>query len=233
MSESMARPAMLIVRRSIVDQLAASVAFRMMCTRPARVISTPMPRATSRMLCGKRKTWAEAPPSTCISSYGLPSTSTRIIDGGKAPGIAAEARRMVRQSSSAFGSPLAATAPRFQITGWRASKFVVPTRRMRPFVASGPVKAMAVASGLLAQRSRWGCRPHSCFTMFLSPPSVAPNRPARHPCATDITYIPGGAPIQRTPLANSLSWMKRQPARSAAPRSSLAPEMPRMLPTIT
>jgi hypothetical protein len=27
--------------------------------------------------------------------------------------------------------------------------------------------------------------------------------------------------------------MKRQPARSAAPRSSLAPEMPRMLPTIT
>jgi len=42
-----------------------------------------------------------------------------------------------------------------------------------------------------------------------------------------------GAPIHRTPLANSLSWMKRQPARSAAPRSSLAPEMPRMLPTIT
>src|SRR4029453_3963558 len=38
---------------------------------------------------------------------------------------------------------------------------------------------------------------------------------------------------QRTPLANSLSLMKRQPARSAAPRSSLAPEMPRMLPTIT
>jgi hypothetical protein len=50
---------------------------------------------------------------------------------------------------------------------------------------------------------------------------------------TDITYIPTGAPIQRAPLANSLSWMKRQPARSAAPRSSLAPEMPRMLPTIT
>ena len=41
------------------------------------------------------------------------------------------------------------------------------------------------------------------------------------------------APIHRTPLANSLSWMKRQPARSAAPRSSLAPEIPRMLPTIT
>ncbi len=77
-----------------------------------------------------------------------------------------------------------------------------------------------------------------------------PHPPARHHLRAGIVLVgyidaacpgvgyrhhlhPGRARIQRTPLANSLSWMKRQPARSAAPRSSLAPEMPRMLPTIT
>lgn len=39
--------------------------------------------------------------------------------------------------------------------------------------------------------------------------------------------------IHLAPLEKSISWMKRQLARSAAPLSSLAPEMPRIFPTIT
>ena len=74
-----------------------------------------------------------APPSTCISWYFRPSISTSISTGGKAPGIAAEARRILRNSSSAPGWPLAAMAPMFQITGRWASRSVVPISSSRPF----------------------------------------------------------------------------------------------------
>ena len=53
--------------------------------------------------------------------------------GWKAPGIAADARRILRNSSSAPGWPLDAIAPMFQITGRWASRSVVPIISSRPF----------------------------------------------------------------------------------------------------
>ena len=77
-----------------------------------------------------------APPSTCISWYFLPSISTSISTGWKAPGIAADARRILRNRSSASGWPLAAIAPMFQITGRWASRSVVPISSRRPLLYS-------------------------------------------------------------------------------------------------
>ena len=54
-----------------------------------------------------------------------PPASTSIITGGNVPGIAAEAIRILWTSSSARGTRVAAISVTFQMTGRRASRFVV------------------------------------------------------------------------------------------------------------
>ena len=97
-----------------------------------------------------------APPSTCISWYFLPSSSTSIITGWKTPGIAAEARRILRKSCSASGLPLAASAPMFQITGRWASRSVVPISSRRPSPYSRAIAANIFSSAYLAMTSASG-----------------------------------------------------------------------------
>ena len=68
-------------------------------------------------------------------------TLTSIITGGKAPGIDAEASRMLLNSAIARGSLLAAIAVMFQITGSSESRLVVPTSRIRPFAYSAAISS--------------------------------------------------------------------------------------------
>ena len=58
------------------------------------------------------------------------------------------------------------------------------------------------------------------FGRYLRPRSPGFPMAGAQPLHAKVSWA---VPIHRAPLANSLSWMKRQPARSAAPRSSLAP----------
>jgi hypothetical protein len=76
--------------------------------------------------------------------------------GGKAPGMAADATRMSRTRSRAFGLPLAAILPIFHMTGLRASMLVVPMRRMRPLASSAAMSFSMSAVTYFATSCRSG-----------------------------------------------------------------------------
>ena len=61
-------------------------------------------------------TCALAPPSTCISWKWFPAASTSKCCGGNMAGMEADATMILRNSSRAWGWPLTAMAPMFQIT---------------------------------------------------------------------------------------------------------------------
>ena len=56
--------------------------------------------------------------------------------GGNTAGMLADAASTSRNRSTAFGAPLAAMAPMFQITARCVSRFVVTTSRRRPLACS-------------------------------------------------------------------------------------------------
>ena len=80
----------------------------------------------------RRNSDALAPPSTCSSVYGWPSTSRSNDTGGKNPGIEHDASRIFRNNFSASASPRVAISPMSQTTRRRASRLVVPTNSRRP-----------------------------------------------------------------------------------------------------
>ena len=86
------------------------------------------------------------------------------MTGGKVPGIAAEAIRSIWTSFRAPGFPLAAIFVTFQITARRASRLVVPTRRMRPRACSAAIASSiscvtyfstSLRSGPLSAMASW------------------------------------------------------------------------------
>ena len=96
------------------------------------------------------------PPSTCNSSYGLPSIVTLKRTDGKKPGIAADAMMTSMASLRSASVPFTEIAPMSQTTRRFVSRFVVPTYKRRPLLCSAATFAMSSEVKICSTRIRSG-----------------------------------------------------------------------------